>query len=114
MLQNSEKLSIIGFINYVWYNFLNSEFTSGINLGADVKISPAYSLRLVARLSVAPNSSSHFVTETHHATKSESRTAAAARAPGASFSYHPQRKDDGECGGQNTLQLFIFTKQVQK
>ena len=98
MLQNSEKLSNIGFINYVWYNFLNSEFTSGINAGADVKISPAYSLRLVVCLFVAPNSSSHSVTEIHHATKSESRTAAAAaaaRAQGASFSYRSQRKDDG-------------------
>ena len=98
MLQNSVELNIIGLINYVWYNFLTSEFTPGITVGADVKISPAYSLRLVVRLSAAPNSSNHPVTETHHATKSESRrTTAEARAPGTSFSYHPQRKDDGEC-----------------
>jgi hypothetical protein len=101
MIQSSKELNIIEFINYVWYNFLTSEFTYGINAGADVKISPAHSLRLVVRLSAAPNSSKHPVTETHHATKSESRrtaAAAAVRAPGASFSYHPQRKDDGECG----------------
>lgn len=95
MLQSSDELKIIVFINYVWYNFLTTEFTSGIDAGAEVKISPAYSLRLVVRSYAALNSSSHPVTETHHATKSESRrTAAAARAPGASF-YHAQRKDDG-------------------
>jgi hypothetical protein len=95
MLQSSEELKIIVFINYVWYNFLTIEFTSGTDAGAEVKISLAYSLRLVVRSYAALNSSSHPVTATHHATKSESRTAAAARAPGASFSYHAQRKDDG-------------------
>jgi hypothetical protein len=73
MLQSSKELKIIGFINYVWYNFPTSEFTSGISTGTDVKIFPAYSLRLVVHLSTAPNSSSHPVTETHNATKSENR-----------------------------------------
>jgi hypothetical protein len=73
MLKSSKELKIIGLINYEWYNFPTSEFTSGISTGADAKIFPAYSLRLVVHLSIASNPSSHPVSEINNATKSESR-----------------------------------------